>query len=142
MNECVLALSTPLHNMFLKALCYQRAPWLRFRDSADLSDALTRFRLQVTLSSLNRHAVAVREDVGTPKATCMVKHFNQVFPEATLEPLVSLYEPVRRLPACSPCLGPVQTTCVSRRTKTCGVYICADCSSRQSRVLESREAMC
>jgi hypothetical protein len=50
---------------------------------------------QVTLSSLNRHAVAVREDVGTPKALCMVKHFRRVFPEATLEPLVALYEPVR-----------------------------------------------
>jgi tRNA A37 threonylcarbamoyladenosine dehydratase len=64
-----------------------------------LRSGVSRLRLvdfdQVTLSSLNRHAVAVREDVGTPKALCMVKHFNRVFPEAILEPLVSLYEPVR-----------------------------------------------
>lgn len=36
---------------------------------------------QVTLSSLNRHAVATREDVGTPKATCLEKHFKQILPE-------------------------------------------------------------
>jgi hypothetical protein len=36
---------------------------------------------QVTLSSLNRHAVAVRADVGTPKATCLQRHFQQIMPE-------------------------------------------------------------
>lgn len=35
----------------------------------------------VSLSSLNRHAVATREDVGTPKATCLVKHFKRIMPE-------------------------------------------------------------
>lgn len=30
---------------------------------------------QVTLSSLNRHAVATRADVGLPKATCLQRHF-------------------------------------------------------------------
>ncbi len=37
----------------------------------------------VTLSSLNRHAVAKREDVGTPKATCLKKHMLQIMPEVT-----------------------------------------------------------
>lgn len=36
---------------------------------------------QVTLSSLNRHAVAVRADVGIPKATCLQQHFKQILPE-------------------------------------------------------------
>lgn len=36
---------------------------------------------QVTLSSLNRHAVAVRADVGIPKATCLQQHFQQIMPE-------------------------------------------------------------
>ena len=36
---------------------------------------------QVTLSSLNRHAVATREDVGSSKARCLEKHFKQIVPE-------------------------------------------------------------
>jgi hypothetical protein len=36
---------------------------------------------QVTLSSLNRHAVAVRADVGIPKATCLQQHFKHIMPE-------------------------------------------------------------
>jgi hypothetical protein len=36
---------------------------------------------QVTLSSLNRHAVATRQDVGIPKATCLQRHFQQIMPE-------------------------------------------------------------
>eukprot|EP00967_Tisochrysis_lutea_P010546 scaffold12066_cov19-Tisochrysis_lutea.AAC.1 len=37
---------------------------------------------QVTVSSLNRHAVATRQDVGIPKATCLGTHFKQIMPEA------------------------------------------------------------
>lgn len=36
---------------------------------------------QVTMSSLNRHAVANREDVGTPKAICLEKHLRGIVPE-------------------------------------------------------------
>jgi len=36
---------------------------------------------QVTVSSLNRHAVATRSDVGTPKAACLGKHFKRIMPE-------------------------------------------------------------
>lgn len=36
---------------------------------------------QVTLSSLNRHAVATRDDVGIPKATCLQRHFKHIMPE-------------------------------------------------------------
>ncbi|GIL71551.1 hypothetical protein Vretimale_2607 [Volvox reticuliferus] len=46
---------------------------------------------QVTLSSLNRHAVATREDVGTPKATCLEKHFRKIMPEAYIEAVVEMY---------------------------------------------------
>ena len=40
---------------------------------------------QVSLSSLNRHAVATREDVGKPKADVLRKHFAKIFPEAEIE---------------------------------------------------------
>ena len=40
---------------------------------------------QVSLSSLNRHAVATREDVGKPKADVLRKHFANIFPEAEIE---------------------------------------------------------
>ena len=40
---------------------------------------------QVTLSSLNRHAVATRADVGLPKATVLARHFDAIFPEASVE---------------------------------------------------------
>jgi hypothetical protein len=47
---------------------------------------------QVSLSSLNRHAVATREDVGTPKAVCMQRHFARIFPEAHVEALPLMYD--------------------------------------------------
>ncbi|XP_074585051.1 tRNA threonylcarbamoyladenosine dehydratase 2 [Curcuma longa] len=47
---------------------------------------------QVSLSSLNRHAVANREDVGTPKALCLQKHFASVFPESHVEVKVQMYD--------------------------------------------------
>ncbi|KAK1302398.1 Ubiquitin-like modifier-activating enzyme 5 [Acorus calamus] len=46
---------------------------------------------QVSLSSLNRHAVATRDDVGTPKALCLQKHFSSIFPECQIEAKVQLY---------------------------------------------------
>jgi hypothetical protein len=36
---------------------------------------------QVTVSSLNRHALATREDVGISKAACLEKHFRRILPE-------------------------------------------------------------
>ncbi|CAL9779085.1 unnamed protein product [Musa acuminata subsp. burmannicoides] len=48
---------------------------------------------QVSLSSLNRHAVANRDDVGTPKAICLQKHFAAIFPECIVEARVQLYDP-------------------------------------------------
>jgi hypothetical protein len=39
---------------------------------------------QVTLSSLNRHALATRADVGIPKATCLQRHFQQIMPEVNV----------------------------------------------------------
>ncbi|KAK2968044.1 hypothetical protein RJ640_003778 [Escallonia rubra] len=47
---------------------------------------------QVSLSSLNRHAVAVREDVGTSKAQCLKKHFSSIFPECHVDAKVLLYD--------------------------------------------------
>ncbi|XP_048230803.1 tRNA threonylcarbamoyladenosine dehydratase isoform X2 [Ricinus communis] len=47
---------------------------------------------QVSLSSLNRHAVATRADVGIPKAECLKKHFSTIFPECHIEAKVLLYD--------------------------------------------------
>nr|XP_029116919.1 tRNA threonylcarbamoyladenosine dehydratase isoform X4 [Elaeis guineensis] len=47
---------------------------------------------QVSLSSLNRHAVAMRDDVGIPKALCLQKHFSAIFPECRIEARVQLYD--------------------------------------------------
>ncbi|THG21877.1 hypothetical protein TEA_021217 [Camellia sinensis var. sinensis] len=47
---------------------------------------------QVSLSSLNRHAVAIREDVGIPKAHCLKKHFSSIFPECHVDAKVLLYD--------------------------------------------------
>ena len=56
---------------------------------------LTTFRRlcgKVSLSSLNRHAVATREDVGIPKAICLKKHFSSIFPECHVDVKVMLYD--------------------------------------------------
>ncbi|XP_010553886.1 PREDICTED: tRNA threonylcarbamoyladenosine dehydratase [Tarenaya hassleriana] len=47
---------------------------------------------QVSLSSLNRHAVATRADVGIPKAICLKKHFSLIFPECHIDAKVLLYD--------------------------------------------------
>ncbi|KAF9597530.1 hypothetical protein IFM89_019444 [Coptis chinensis] len=47
---------------------------------------------QVSLSSLNRHAVATREDVGIPKALCLQKHFSTIFPESQIDARVQLFD--------------------------------------------------
>ncbi|GAB4831593.1 hypothetical protein Ancab_005605 [Ancistrocladus abbreviatus] len=47
---------------------------------------------QVSLSSLNRHAVATREDVGVPKALCLKRHFSSIFPECQIDAQVMLYD--------------------------------------------------
>lgn len=41
---------------------------------------------QVTLSSLNRHALATLADVGTPKVHCVVRRLEQICPWARIEP--------------------------------------------------------
>ncbi|KAI8925810.1 hypothetical protein BC831DRAFT_459505 [Entophlyctis helioformis] len=46
---------------------------------------------QVTLSSLNRHAVARRSDVGTFKTIAMQKHFRDIVPHARVEAIVELF---------------------------------------------------
>ncbi|KAG1117527.1 hypothetical protein G6F42_013412 [Rhizopus arrhizus] len=45
---------------------------------------------QVTLSSLNRHAVATLEDVGTPKVRCIKTHFKQIAPFVQVEDCIDL----------------------------------------------------
>lgn len=46
---------------------------------------------QISLSSLNRHCVAVREDVGTPKSACLEKYFRRILPEASVEAMNIMY---------------------------------------------------
>lgn len=61
-----------------------------------LRSGVSRLRLidfdQVSLSSLNRHAVATRGDVGTSKAECLAAHFREIYPEAVLDVRVAMYE--------------------------------------------------
>ena len=61
-----------------------------------LRSGVSRLRLidfdQVSLSSLNRHAVASRADVGTSKAECLAAHFREIYPEAVLDVRVAMYE--------------------------------------------------
>ncbi|WJX58625.1 hypothetical protein P8452_44061 [Trifolium repens] len=47
---------------------------------------------QVSLSSLNRHAVATRADVGISKAQCLKEHFLSIFPECQIDAKVMLYD--------------------------------------------------
>lgn len=47
--------------------------------------------MQVSLSSLNRHAVATRADVGLPKAQVLARHFQDIVPEANVEAMVAMY---------------------------------------------------
>lgn len=49
---------------------------------------------QVTLSSLNRHAVATLKDVGLPKATVLCNHLRQICPDEDrliLDPIIKMY---------------------------------------------------
>ena len=49
---------------------------------------------QVTLSSLNRHAVATLKDVGLPKATVLCNHLRQICPDGDrliLDPIIKMY---------------------------------------------------
>ena len=61
---------------------------------------------QVTLSSLNRHATAVRSDVGTPKVQALRAHLLRVAPHAEVEAVVALFdaEAASRLLTGSPAL--------------------------------------
>lgn len=46
----------------------------------------------VTLSSLNRHAVATREDVGTPKVVATAKHLHKIVPSCEIESVVEMFQ--------------------------------------------------
>ncbi|KAI9312094.1 hypothetical protein BX666DRAFT_1988721 [Dichotomocladium elegans] len=46
---------------------------------------------QVTLSSLNRHAVATLEDVGTPKVTAIKSHFKRIAPFVEVDARIGLF---------------------------------------------------
>jgi len=37
--------------------------------------------------------VATRDDVGTPKALCLKKHFSMIYPECQIDARVQLYDP-------------------------------------------------
>ena len=46
---------------------------------------------QVTLSSLNRHAVATLDDVGTPKVKAIKKHFEKIAPFVQVDSRIELF---------------------------------------------------
>jgi len=60
-----------------------------------LRSGVSRLRLvdfdHISLSSLNRHAVATRADVGKNKAECLAAQFRRIFPEALLDVRVAMY---------------------------------------------------
>lgn len=47
---------------------------------------------QVTLSSLNRHAVATRADVGVPKVNALKRHVREIVPHAVVDARVELFD--------------------------------------------------
>ena len=65
--------------------------------SALARSGVSRIRLidfdQVTLSSLNRHAVATLADVGTPKVSCLRRHLQQITPWVIFDLRNELYAP-------------------------------------------------
>ena len=60
-----------------------------------LRSGVTRIRLidfdQVTLSSLNRHAVAKRADVGISKVSTMKKHLLEIIPNAHIDAVAEMF---------------------------------------------------
>lgn len=58
-----------------------------FGSSTDLAEFF-----QVSLSSLNRHAVATRADVGMSKAVCLQNHFQRIFPECQVEARAQMFD--------------------------------------------------
>jgi len=61
------------------------------KNSLELLHGFDVIDVQITLSSLNRHAVATRADVGLPKAMVLANHFEAIFPEVNVEPVVAMY---------------------------------------------------
>lgn len=47
---------------------------------------------QVTLSSLNRHAIAIRSDVGLPKSTVMRDRLHSIVPFVNIEAVRAIFE--------------------------------------------------
>lgn len=64
---------------------------------------------QVTLSSLNRHAVATLEDVGTSKVTALVKHLKKVAPWVQIDARGELFEASQADSLLEPWQGSSQT---------------------------------
>ncbi|KAJ1556469.1 hypothetical protein HK405_002009 [Cladochytrium tenue] len=75
---------------------YWTNPILQRAVYANLIMPLQRLRLvdfdQVTLSSLNRHAVAKLEDVGTPKVACIARRLKEVAPNLVIEMETALFD--------------------------------------------------
>lgn len=71
--------------------CSAHGELLESTQSSPKERAQERTLVQVSLSSLNRHAVATRADVGLPKATVLARHLKNIVPEARVEPCVMMY---------------------------------------------------
>ncbi|XP_024533668.1 tRNA threonylcarbamoyladenosine dehydratase isoform X2 [Selaginella moellendorffii] len=92
---------------------------------------------QVSLSSLNRHAVATRDDVGTPKAVCLKEHFSRIYPECVIEACSELFDEssAEDLLSGSPdfvldCIDNIDTK----------VFLIATCNKKSLRVLSATGA--
>lgn len=87
---------------------------------------------QVTLSSLNRHAVATRADVGLPKATVLKRHFEGMMPDAEVEACVRMYEEARG--QCTPHGHISGRITITRCSPSCPCGVCAAFGDRRHRL--------
>lgn len=95
---------------------------------------------QVTLSSLNRHATATLEDVGTPKVDCVGKTIKRITPWVNVEPVIALW--TRQAELENPLLGDADyvVDCIDNiDTK---VDLLEWCVSKKIKVISSMGAGC
>ncbi|KAL3680679.1 hypothetical protein R1sor_023635 [Riccia sorocarpa] len=92
---------------------------------------------QVSLSSLNRHAVATRADVGTPKALCLQKHFKEIFPECEVDARVQMFDSSTAEDILSGCPDFVLDCIDNIDTK---IALLAECARRGLKVLSATGA--
>ncbi|KAH7533253.1 hypothetical protein FEM48_Zijuj04G0111000 [Ziziphus jujuba var. spinosa] len=103
---------------------------------------LTGFPATVSLSSLNRHAVAKRADVGIPKAQCLKEHFSSIFPECHIKSKVLLYDAYISHQSFQSAISKQRCYCMMHhlQKRSFQVALLAACVRRGLKVLSATEA--